>query len=216
MVLEKLNTQSAFTDREKRFLNNLTQLVSSNIENAILYEAMITDTLTGLYTRDYFMKRLYEEMSKVRRYGIDLSFLMIDLDNFRLINNQWGHNEGDRVLRLVAKTLRHSVRDIDIVGRFGGEELIVILPNTAGEGARAAAERLLEELRLLRVEGDLFRITASIGVASVDRDEPTDMLDLIEKADRAEIYAKRTGKNRVVCHWEIPEEPPEYEQDPSA
>lgn len=216
LVLEKLNTKSAFTEREKRFLQNMTQLAASKIENAILYEAMFTDSLTGLYTRDYFMKRLREEMSKVRRYGIDLSFLMLDLDNFRLINNRFGHPEGDRVLRLVAKTLRQSVRDVDIVGRYGGEELIVILPNTNGAGAQIAAERLLNALRSLRMPDDLYRITASVGVASVDCDQPSDAAELIEMADRAELFAKQNGKDQVVCHWELPPVAATIEKDPSA
>ena len=203
IVLEKLSNQSAFTDKELRFLNGITELVSSNIENAILYERMITDTLTGLYTRNYFNKRIQEEFAKVKRYGIDLSFLMIDLDDFRIVNNTFGHTEGDRVLHTVAQTLRKSVRNIDIVGRFGGEELIVILPNTNGAGAKNVAERLLQNLRAIPVEGNLYRITASIGVAAVDTDSPVTSDDLLEMADQAELYAKRTGKNRVVCHWEI-------------
>ncbi|MGB8956312.1 MAG: diguanylate cyclase, partial [Tumebacillaceae bacterium] len=203
IVLEKLSNQSAFTDKELRFLNGITQLVSSNIENAILYEAMITDNLTGLYTRNYFNKRIQEEFAKVKRYGIDLSFLMIDLDDFRIVNNTFGHTEGDRVLHTVAQTLRKSVRNIDIVGRFGGEELIVILPNTNGAGAKNVAERLLQNLRAIPIEGNQYRITASIGVAAVDTDHPVDSDDLLEMADQAELHAKRTGKNRVVCHWDI-------------
>jgi predicted signal transduction protein with EAL and GGDEF domain len=82
LVLEKWTVQYPVHEQDRRFLHNLTGLVSSNIENGIMYEAMITDNLTGLYTRNYFMKRLNEEFGKVQRYGIDLSFLMINLDNF--------------------------------------------------------------------------------------------------------------------------------------
>jgi diguanylate cyclase (GGDEF)-like protein len=203
MVLEKLTLQTPFTVRDRRFITNFAQLVSSNVENAIMYEVMITDNLTGLYQRNYFMKRLSEEFSKVKRYGIDLSFLMIDLDDFSFVNNRYGHNEGDRVLRTVSKTLLKSVRNVDIVGRFGGEEMIVILPNTNGQAAKIVGERILSNLRNIPIEGDRYRITASIGVASYDMDTPTDALDLIEKADQAETYAKRTGKNRIVCHWEM-------------
>ncbi|MFD2168665.1 diguanylate cyclase [Tumebacillus lipolyticus] len=206
MVLEKLSLQTPFSLRDKRFINSLAQLVSSNVENAIMYEVMITDNLTGLYQRNYFMKRLSEEFIKVKRYGVDLSFLMIDLDNFSSINNRFGHNEGDRVLRMVAKTLQRSVRNVDIVGRFGGEELIVILPNTNGAAARIVAERVLNNLRNIPIEGDRYQITASIGVASFDMDQPVDALDLFEKADQAETFAKRIGKDRVVCHWELPVE----------
>ncbi|ASS75225.1 hypothetical protein CIG75_09685 [Tumebacillus algifaecis] len=204
MVLEKLSLQTPFSVRDKRFLNSFAQLVSSNVENAIMYEVMITDNLTGLYQRNYFMKRLSEEFNKVKRYGIDLSFLMIDLDNFSSINNRFGHNEGDRALRIVAKTLQRSVRNVDIVGRFGGEELIVILPNTNGTAARIVAERVRNNLRNISIEGNRYQITASIGVSSYDMDQPSDATDLFDKADMAETYAKRFGKDRVVCFWELP------------
>jgi len=203
MVLEKLSLQSPFTARDKRFLTNISQLVSSNVENAIMYEVMITDNLTGLYLRNYFEKRLNEEFTKVQRYSIDLSYLMIDLDNFSKINNQFGHAEGDRALRIVAKTLLKSVRNVDIVGRYGGEELIVILPNTPGNSARVVAERILNNLRNINIEGNRYQITASIGVSSSDMDRPIDWGDLAEKADQAETHAKRTGKNRVICYWEM-------------
>ncbi|MCX7568897.1 diguanylate cyclase [Tumebacillus sp. DT12] len=211
MVLEKLTLQTPFTVRDRRFITSFAQLVSSNVENAIMYEVMITDNLTGLYQRNYFMKRLGEEFNKVKRYGVDLSFLMIDLDDFSKVNNVYGHNEGDRVLRMVAKTLVKSVRNVDVVGRFGGEEMIVILPNTDGPSAKIVAERILQALRGIQIEGDRYRVTGSIGVASCDMDQPEDALDLIEKADQAETYAKRTGKNRIVCHWEMEQEAVERE-----
>jgi diguanylate cyclase (GGDEF)-like protein len=206
MVLEKISLQTPFTVRDKRFIQNFAQLVASNVENAILYEVMITDNLTGLYQRNYFMKRLDEEFAKIKRYGIDLSYLMIDLDNFSRVNNLYGHHEGDRVLRVVAQTILKSVRNVDIVGRFGGEEIIVILPNTNGAAARIVAERILNNLRKIPVEGNRYQITASIGVASNDMDQPSDALVLTEKADHAETYAKRNGKNRVVCYWELSDE----------
>lgn len=205
MVLERHSIQSPYTERDKRFILNLAQLVSSNIENAIMYEAMITDNLTGLYLRNYFMKRLNEEFIKVKRYGIDLSFLMLDLDNFSLINNSYGHNEGDRVLRQVAQTILQSVRMVDIVGRFGGEELIIILPNTSGPSAKIVGERILHNLRSIPIEGNRYKLTASIGIGSCDMDNPIDPLDLIEMADKAETFAKKTGKDRLVCHWEMKE-----------
>ncbi|WP_161780685.1 diguanylate cyclase [Tumebacillus flagellatus] len=215
MCLEKMSLQTPFTVRDKRFITMLAQLVSSNVENAILYEVMITDNLTGLYQRNYFMKRLNEEFTKIMRYGIDLSFLMIDLDDFSKVNNRYGHNEGDRVLRAVAQVLQRSVRNVDIVGRFGGEELVVILPNTNGSAARIVAERILNNLRALPIEGNRYQITASIGVASHDLDRPEDVLDLIEKADQAETFAKRSGKNRVVCHWEMVQMQQNQPQNPS-
>jgi diguanylate cyclase (GGDEF)-like protein len=144
-----------------------------------------------------------EEFAKVIEYGADLAFVMIDLDNFSTINNRFGHNEGDRALRQVAEALRRSVRNFDICGRFGGEELIVILPNTNGSTAKIIAESILQNLRNITIEGGRYQITASIGVGSYDMDAPLDVIDLIEKADRAETFAKQSGKNRVVCHWEM-------------
>jgi diguanylate cyclase (GGDEF)-like protein len=184
-------------------LRSLSQLVASHVKNAIMYETIITDYLTGLYTRDYFIKRLEKEFAKIKELGGDLSFVMIDLDDFSKINNTYGHNEGDRVLRQVAHVLKGVVRSTDIVGRFGGEEMIVILPNTNAMIAKTMAEGMLDALRAMTVEGDRYRLTASVGVGNYLLDQPVDITDLIEKADRAETRAKQEGKNRVYCHWEL-------------
>lgn len=205
MVLERGSIQGTLSHAQKRFLHRLSQLVASHVKNAIMYETIITDYLTGLYTRDYFIKRLEEEFAKIRELGGDLSFVMLDLDNFSKINNTYGHNEGDRALRQVAQVLKGAVRSQDIVGRFGGEEMIVILPNTNALIAKTMAEGMLDALRTMTVEGDRYRLTASVGVGNYLLDQPVDITDLIEKADRAETLAKREGKNRVYCHWELQE-----------
>ncbi|MDZ5473564.1 EAL domain-containing protein [Bacillus sp. 31A1R] len=192
-----------FSSQDKKFITDLFEAISSQIENNVLYQTLITDDLTGLYKRNYFMKRLEEEFSKCIRYKHDLSFLMIDLDNFRFINNTFGHQEGDSVLKRVCESLQNSIRRTDIAGRYGGEEFIVILPNTSGTEAKEVAERILGVFRNLGVLQNHYKVSASIGISCFKLDQVKDHLELIKKADYAELEAKRNGKDQIICSWEI-------------
>ncbi|MFE8700791.1 diguanylate cyclase [Cytobacillus sp. FJAT-54145] len=197
-----IKNQKILSGESFYYLEQFLQFTSPKIENVIFNELVHVDDLTNLYNRNFFIKRLQEEFHKTTDYQNDLSFIMLDIDNFRYVNNQFGHAEGDRILEKVAKAIQHSVRSGDIVGRYGGEELIVILPNTYSEMAMGVAHRILNEIRKIYVN-DTYQITASVGVSSVDKDSPTTMQELIDKADLAERYAKEQGKNRVCCYWEI-------------
>ncbi|ADU29285.1 tetratricopeptide repeat-containing diguanylate cyclase [Evansella cellulosilytica] len=178
------------------------QMITPKIEKVIMQELVHVDHLTKLYNRNYFTKRLEEEFQKCVDYDSDLSFIMIDIDNFSYVNNQYGHAEGDRILEQVAKGIQQSVRSGDIVGRYGGEELIVILPNTNANIAKGVANRILSDICNIHIN-DMYQITASIGVSTVDKDSPMTVQELIDKADIAERYAKEHGKNQVSCYWEI-------------
>jgi len=163
----------------------------------------ITDALTGLYTRAYFMEAMRREFKHLLRYGSALSFLMIDIDRFKGINDRYGHPAGDEVLRKFGAKLRGIVRETDIPGRYGGEEFSILLPRTSGEGARITAERLrvsVEQDRSLCTPSSAppERITVSIGVASCPHPEIRSPEDLVEAADQALYEAKRAGRNRVV------------------
>ncbi|RXI96227.1 GGDEF domain-containing protein [Anaerobacillus alkaliphilus] len=197
-----IENQSVFSKEGIYYLEQFLQYIAPKIEKVIFNELVHVDDLTKLYNRNYFMKRLQEEFQKTTDYQAYLSFIMIDIDNFRYVNNQFGHAEGDHILEKVAKTIQQSVRSGDIVGRYGGEELIVILPNTSSEIAKVVAQRILHEIRKIFVN-DTYQITASIGVSSVDRDVPITIQELIDKADLAERYAKENGKNQVVSYWEM-------------
>jgi diguanylate cyclase (GGDEF)-like protein len=160
----------------------------------------ITDGLTGLATHDFFQQRLAQEMRESTRYGRPLSFLIFDLDHFKSINDNHGHQAGDTVLKGAAAMLKEFVRGSDLVARYGGEEFAVILPQTNEEDAYNLAERLrqiLEELEFEINPERKLKVTASIGVAS--RIEGDVMpKDLIKRADVALYSAKNAGRNRVV------------------
>ena len=160
----------------------------------------ITDGLTGLATHDFFQQRLAQEMRESTRYNRPLSFMIFDLDHFKSINDNHGHQAGDTVLKGAAAMLKDKVRGSDLVARYGGEEFAVILPQTNEEDAYNLAERLrriLEEMEFEISEDRKIRVTASIGVAS--RTEHDIMpKDLIKRSDVALYAAKNAGRNRVV------------------
>lgn len=202
LILENETGHITLTQREVQFISKLCQLISSTIDKGIMYESLIRDDLTGLFNRNFFFQKFENEFSKAKKYEADVSFLMIDLDNFSYVNNVHGHNTGDRILKKVADNIQTSIRKSDIAGRFGGEEFIVILPNTTGYTAKVIANQILSKISEINVD-KRYNTTASIGVACLKSDKPNNIQELIEYADQAEIYAKSTGKNKVVCSWEM-------------
>ncbi|NGZ86585.1 GGDEF domain-containing protein [Duganella aceris] len=166
-----------------------------------LEELATTDELTGLHNRRSLLHRLKFETARAKRFRSPLSAVMIDLDHFKQINDDHGHAVGDQVLANVGRLLRESVRVIDIPGRYGGEELCVILPNTPLEGACKFAETLRAKLEAqLHYAGPrLLPVTASFGVGSFDHMEIADAESLLRQADTALYRAKHAGRNRVEC-----------------
>jgi len=160
----------------------------------------ITDSLTGVCTRRYFMDRFEEEIKRSSVRKCNLAFLMIDADHFKLINDQHGHLAGDQVLKEISNIIQENVREIDIVGRFGGEEFCVVLPDTDTEGARFVAERIRKsaEKRLIKAYDSTLRVTLSIGLAIYPSDGKL-VDEIIDKADWALYRAKSEGRNCVVA-----------------
>jgi diguanylate cyclase (GGDEF)-like protein len=159
-----------------------------------------SDPLTGLGNRRRFMEVLALEVERADRYGRQLSLVLLDLDRFKKVNDTWGHAAGDEVLKDAARALRSVSRELDLPARLGGEELVLLLPETDGHGARVVAERVRERIRQARhdtPDGRTFRVTASMGVASFGPDAPT-AETLLRLADEALYAAKRGGRNRVV------------------
>jgi diguanylate cyclase (GGDEF)-like protein len=193
-----------FTGEEEDLLEYLAGQAVISIENASLHEAVerqaVTDELTGLANVRAFMSILDTEIVRGRRFGHPLGLLMIDLDDFKQINDTYGHQQGDEVLAHVAWELRDASRDLDTVARYGGEELAVVLPQTDAKGAALLAERMraaVEDLHVPRVGGaGTIAITASFGVASIP-ENAQDRNELIAAADGALYAAKAAGKNRV-------------------
>ena len=161
------------------------------------------DSLTGLNNRRHFLQRMQIEMDRVRRVGGDIALILIDLDHFKAINDQYGHQAGDEVLRKVGQYLRDQIRSIDTAGRYGGEELCVLLPETDAEQAMAIAERLRREIAGIRFKtpgGEEFRITASLGVA--EWDGMSDRDTLFVQADNALYASKDAGRDTVTLFGE--------------
>lgn len=154
-----------------------------------------TDTLTGLDNRRRFGEHLEREIERSRRYSHPLSFVILDLDHFKQVNDEYGHLKGDDVLQDVARTLREETREIDETGRFGGEEFSVLLPETELSRGEEILERLLEEVRALTFEADgtEFGVTASAGIAEFEEDETQD--GLIRRADEALYRAKSEDRD---------------------
>lgn len=186
-------------------LDNLTILVnqfSLEFKRVKLYQKIealaITDGLTGLSVRRYFLERLDEEIKRSTRHNLHLAFLMVDIDHFKHCNDNFGHLTGDAVLREIAKIIKAGVREIDLVGRYGGEEFSVLLPDTDKEGAREAAERIRISVDKHRFQAydETVKTEVSIGVASFPEDSVVAQ-SLIDKSDQALYHAKQEGRNRV-------------------
>ena len=168
-----------------------------------LIEMSRLDPLTKLFNRSHLEQRLMESIGRSERFGAALSVIMIDIDNFKSINDTFGHLCGDLVLRQVASLLKETVRQVDIVGRYGGEEFCCILPDTNAENACMLAERLREtvEQAELRFDSQTLHVTISLGV--VEYGDTCDVLEtLIKAADDALYESKRNGRNMVTRHRE--------------
>ncbi|MBI3739454.1 MAG: diguanylate cyclase, partial [Chloroflexi bacterium] len=174
------------------------------LENARLFEEVqnlaITDPLTGLYNRRGLFEIGKIEFARSRRANRPFSAIMVDIDHFKEINDTYGHFTGDRVLQKFARLCRNSIRDVDLVGRYGGEEIVILLPETSLTAGMEVAERLRKRISHAPIKiTDEFslQITASLGVAQ--QDENTLSLEtLIEHADQSMYIAKRKGRNRVA------------------
>jgi len=160
----------------------------------------ITDALTGLYNRRRFADVLKREFAVTKRYRNTLSCLMLDLDHFKRINDQYGHDAGDQVLKETARRISSSLREVDVPSRYGGEEFAVLLPHTGKREAFVVAERLRNSVKSVEFHfgGDTLRVSASIGISG-NIDVPTGQAeDLVKAADLALYEAKRLGRDRAV------------------
>jgi len=168
----------------------------------------ITDPLTGLFNRRRFADVLKREFAVTQRYRNTLSCLMLDLDHFKQINDRFGHDAGDQVLKEVARRIVGSLREVDLAARFGGEEFAVLLPHTSKTDARIVGERLLSNLRKqeFKFGGELVRVTASIGCAGNSDVASGNAEDLVKAADLALYEAKNGGRNAVVVYSSGPSE----------
>jgi diguanylate cyclase (GGDEF)-like protein len=195
--------RARFTDDDRDLLRSLATQATLALENVELHVQVsrqaVTDELTGLANHGRFQELLNLEIEQVRRHSHPLGLIMLDIDDFKAVNDTYGHQQGDVVLRHVARVVHENSREVDVPARYGGEEMALILPHTDLEGAYAIAERIraaIADLRILRLDGHgELHVTASVGVASSADGRKA---ELITNADAALYAAKREGKNRTL------------------
>jgi two-component system, cell cycle response regulator len=181
------------------------ELLSTNSRlqeiNEKLHELSMTDALTGIFNRLYFTKRFAYEFQRASRYHVKLTCIMMDIDYFKKVNDTYGHQMGDAVLKGVAKTLQAGLRKVDLLARYGGEEIVVVLPETDFERGMQVAERLRESVAETEYTDDreTIRVTCSMGVSALPHEGVKDCDDLLRLADEALYEAKEGGRNRVVA-----------------
>ena len=189
-----------FTARDIRLIKVFAIQLGAAVKNAQLYEQAITDGMTKLYLHRYFKQRLSDEIKRAARFKRNVAMIMVDIDHFKNLNDTYGHQTGDEVLKHVAAILRRAVRTHDLPARYGGEEFALVLPETDMEGAVAVAERIRRNIEneVIEYGGNLIKKTASFGVA-VFPECADDMDSLIKAADVALYYSKEHGRNRVTA-----------------
>jgi len=199
--------QRVFVEHHGALLRLFADQAAIAIENARLFQQVqqlaITDPLTNLYNRRYFFEAARREYERAFRYASPMAIILIDLDHFKWVNDTYGHLVGDRVLVTIANRCRAALREVDILARFGGEEYILLLPQTNLAGALLLAERLRASISNTPVDAgnQSLAISASLGIAELDETNP-DLHTLILRADQALYAAKHGGRNRTVCHGE--------------
>lgn len=193
-----------FTDLEILILSTISNQVSIAIQNARLFNQINTDAkydgLTGIYNRRHFFDLANAEFEASKRYNRKLSAIMMDIDYFKKVNDNYGHKTGDDILKLLARTIEGSIRQVDILGRYGGEEFIILLPNTDMENAKILAERIRKNVENMKLETDAYgtlAITVSLGISSL-KDSIASQDELYKVADEKLYAAKRGGRNQVA------------------
>lgn len=201
-------TGSGLTDEDVPAVSAFANQISIAIEKTELFqrvqEMAMTDGLTGLYNYRRFHELLAMEVKRARRYKRPVTLVMMDIDHFKVVNDTYGHQSGDEVLKLLAGVLRASVRETDFVARYGGEEFVILLPETPGEAACGMAERIRKTVDgyEFMVQGHGVTLTLSLGVAWCLPKEGVTAPEMVRRADQALYQAKRQGRN-LVCAYPI-------------
>lgn len=182
--------------------SDISEQVALNEE---LDHMAVTDPLTGLFNRRKFFSQSMIEFQRTKRFKHNLSLILLDLDNFKRINDTFGHQIGDKILQMVGYTIKDNVREIDICGRYGGEEFAITLPETNLEQANITAKRLMEKFHYMSIPAgnsvkENLRISASFGVAAFTDGKDQDFEEMIRMADKALYKAKDEGKDRIISY----------------
>lgn len=197
---------SAFPEADMPTFQSVADICATAIQNAYYLQQVeqlaYIDGLTGTFNRRLFERRVADEIARASRYESTLSLIMVDLDNFKRINDEFGHLLGDEVLRRVSQIFQNTLRKPDTVCRYGGEEFVVILPETSGPKAFLVAEKLRNLVSLYEFPGIPRRVTISAGVADFPRCGAT-RDELVGAADENLYQAKQAGRNRVVASFSV-------------
>lgn len=199
LCADRTDDREPFSDSDLQKLETVAAQVSLAIENHRLSEMTIRDELTGLYNRRYFERRFSEEIARAARHDLDLSLAMLDIDDFKEINDQYGHPAGDLILREMGDLIQETVRTSDIACRYGGEEIAVIFVETNVSEGIKVVRRLLSRVRnkKFHVGSRTLEVTFSAGISDLaDRGESE--IDVLQKADQNLYKAKQTGKDKCV------------------
>ncbi len=198
MFLGKKVNLKNYTREDTEFLKMISGPISIAINNSITYNLAITDPLTGLYNRNFLFFMLEKEVARCKRYSVPLSLIFIDLDYLKRINDTYGHKTGDMCLQELSLTIKSILRDSDIAARYGGDEFVIILPDTHLEGAKKASERLLNFIRKIKIKinGKSIKFTVSIGITEY-KQKFENYNHLLIYADKALYKAKFKGRNRI-------------------
>lgn len=194
-------SDSVFTSDDQDILMIIMTQAAISIQNVRLYELGITDGMTKLVTHDHFQNLLIKEISKSARFERELSLVMLDIDHFKIFNDTYGHQAGDDVLKSVSRIVKSCCREIDTAARYGGEELMLMLPETSLQKAEIVAERArvtIEEYKFI-YQKEKLRVTVSIGVATYPL-HAADGISLIKAADMALYNSKKNGRNKVSVY----------------
>ncbi|MCL1991417.1 MAG: GGDEF domain-containing protein [Spirochaetes bacterium] len=198
ILVSKKNNNEDYTEKELEYLKQLVRFISHAIKNHLHYQQSLHDVKTGLYNHGFFMTRLKEELARIRLYNYSSSLLVLDVDNFKNFNDNYGHLAGDRALECLALMFKDSLRKNDILSRFGGEEFTILFPQTNEQTAWYIAERLRTNALQMKIPWDvpLPSVSVSIGIFSFSEVEAVlGINEIINRADEALFISKRNGKN---------------------
>jgi len=200
ILIGKKNLTEEYNNDEMFFLRLLTSFVSQGIKNHLHYENSLRDVKTGLYNHGFFLARLTEEISHIKRNKYCSTVIAIDVDKFKNFNDSYGHLAGDKVLENLAQVIKNGVRNDDIPSRFGGEEFTVLLTNADQSMAWNVAERLRISVEEMKVPWDipLPQVTISLGIYTFDQGSGVDVNTIIRRADDALYTSKQQGRNRCT------------------
>jgi len=192
-------------EEDKEKFHILVQQFVLGMKRAVLYQRVqaiaITDSLTGVFSRRYCLERFHEEIQRSKKFKHSSSFMMVDIDYFKSYNDKYGHLVGDAILHQVAATIKENVRQIDLVGRYGGEEFAIVLVELGTEQSQIVAERIRKavEGKSIKVYDEELKVTISLGASTFPKDAQ-EVQGIIDKADQALYRAKESGRNKIYLY----------------